>query len=163
MLASPRARVFVPLVACLLTLPSLVNGFAFDDQLIRLKARGVVAHGLWQRLDLFAFVPADPAARQALREQGFVPWFAAPDLKLAFFRPVSSLLSFLDYNLLDRWALPMHAESIAIYAVAVALGAALYRRFLPYPVAMLAALLYAVQCTLAMSSNSRASTPRSPP
>ncbi len=144
LLASPRARIFVPLAGVLLTLPSLTNGLFFDDVLQRMKARGVFGTDVWSRLDLFSFVAADPARKAVLYESGFLPWFAPKDLKLAFLRPVSAALHVFDYNVIDRWPWLMHAESLALYAALIALVAALYRRLVPVGVAMLAALLYAI-------------------
>jgi len=144
LLASPRARVLVPLVGVILTLPSLAGGLLLDDLLHRAKARGLFGHDLWSRLDLFTFIPGDRARQVPLRESGFLPWFAAPDLKLAFLRPVCALLHLFDYTVLDGAPWAMHAESVALYAVSIALAAALYRRLLPPAVAILAALLFAI-------------------
>src|SRR5437762_10713596 len=102
-LARPRARWLPSIVGMLLTSVSLANGLAFDDALHRLKVHGAFGASLAARLDLFTFVPADPIAKARLVDAGFVPWFASPDLRLAFFRPVAAALAFVDYTLFDRW------------------------------------------------------------
>lgn len=144
LLASPRARVLVPLAGVLLTLPSIAGGLVFDDVAIRARVLGRFGTSLADRLDVFAFFPADPVQRARLAEAGLVPWFAAPDSHIAFFRPLSAALHFVDYSLLARWPWLMHAESLALYAALIAVAAAFYRRLLPSGVAMLAALLYAI-------------------
>jgi hypothetical protein len=144
LLASPRARILVPLAGVLLTLPSLTNGLVLDDVVHRMKARGTFGYGVTSRFDLFSFVSDDPARKAAFYESGFLPWFAPRNLKLSFFRPVSAALHVFDYNVLDRWPWAMHVESVALYAALIALLAVLYRRLLPLGVAMLAALLYAI-------------------
>jgi hypothetical protein len=143
-LGSRRAALVVPLIGMALTLPSLANGLAFDDLVIRARARGAFGASLWARLDSFAFFPSDPVTKARLTESGFIPWFAASDLHIAFFRPLSAALHFLDFTLFDRWPWVMHAESIALYGVVLALAGGLYRRLLPPRVATLAALFYAV-------------------
>ncbi len=144
LLASPCARFLVPLAGALLTLPSLVNGLAFEDAALRWRARGSMGEPFWTRFDLFSFWPGDPARRAHLTDAGFFPWFASPDLRIEFFRPLSAALHVVDFTLLDRWPWLMHLESIALYALLIALAAAIYRRLLPLPLAMLAALLYAL-------------------
>jgi hypothetical protein len=143
LLASARARVAVPLVAALLTSTSLANGVLFDDALQRAKARGLFGADLATRLDLFTFMPGTPAGNAFLFDRGFAPWFASRALRLAFLRPIAALSELFDYTVLDRWPWAMHLESVAAYALVVAVVAAAYRRLLPSPIAALAALLYA--------------------
>src|SRR5437764_11795901 len=107
-LASPRARIFVPLVAVVLTSTSLANGLLLDDALHRFKARGLFGEGLRARLDLFTFVPGTPEGNKHLFDIGFLPWFAAPNLRLAFFRPLAALSALFDYNVLDGAPWAMH-------------------------------------------------------
>lgn len=144
LLRSPRAVWIVPLIGCLLVASSLTNGLDFDDFLHRFRAQGAFGHDLGARLDLFSFWPRDAAGAALFKDIGYTPWFASPDLKVAFYRPISALFAFFDYNVLDGLPWLMHLESVAIYGVLVALVAALYRRLLPAPIAVLAALLYAI-------------------
>src|SRR5262249_55682561 len=56
-----------------------------------------------------------------------LPWWTAPDWKVRFFRPVSSLSHALDYALWGRHAAMHHATSLALYAMLLWLLDALYR------------------------------------
>src|SRR6185369_5071046 len=74
-----------------------------------------------------------------------LPWWSAPDLKLAFCRPLSALSLWLDYRLFPNSPALMHAESLLWFAALLGVVTFLYRRLLaPAWVAGLAALLYAV-------------------
>jgi hypothetical protein len=98
----------------------------------------------WGPTELYDFLggPTRPAA--ALRDAGLIPWFAADDLKIRFFRPLSSATLVADTYLFgDRvWLARIH--SLAWFLASVGLVAALHARFLPAPVAGLATVLYAV-------------------
>lgn len=88
-------------------------------------------------LDLFNFVSPEPAERSRLRDTGRLPWWAAPDLQLSVFRPLSSALVTLDYRLLDAQHAPklLHLHSMLWWLLLVLAVAALYRLLLPVPIA----------------------------
>jgi len=139
----PLALAFVALV---LTLPALRGGLAADDYfhrvlLLRLGPLGASSEPV---SDLFAFVPE--RLRGWMTEQGFLPWWSDPDLKVALARPLAALTHVLDYRLWPDDFVLQHAHSLAWFALAVGLVAALYRRVLgPGLVAGLAGLLFAVE------------------
>jgi hypothetical protein len=56
---------------------------ASDDyiHLARLDPRAPAPGFAYAPLDLFSFVSGDPAQRAALMEEGFLAWWAAPDLR----------------------------------------------------------------------------------
>jgi hypothetical protein len=68
----------------------------------------------------------------------------APDFRMSFWRPLSSLTHVLDHLLWPRSWVLAHAQSMLWYAALLAVLAALYRRFHEPWVAHLALLLYAV-------------------
>jgi hypothetical protein len=96
--------------------------------------------------DMFRFVGDSPDERAALLDSGRLPWWSSPDLHLAVFRPLSSLLIYADFAWIGghgrTWL--MHLHSLVWWLVLFAAVAALYRRFLPMPTAVLALLVYAV-------------------
>jgi hypothetical protein len=147
MLGSPRAPWIIAAIACVLVLPSLTNGIDIDDFLQRYLAQGGHRAGWSDRLDLFAFLPRDTAGRAFYRDLGYIPWFADPELRLTFFRPISALSACLDYNFLAATPWLMHLENVLLYGVLVLVLARLYRRFFTAPVAMLATLLFALDET----------------
>jgi hypothetical protein len=96
--------------------------------------------------DMFRFVADSDGARRVLLDSGRLPWWSSSDLHLAVFRPLSSLLITADFAWLgghDRTWL-MHLHSLVWWLVLFAAVAALYRRFLPVPLAALALLVFAV-------------------
>ena len=80
----------------------------------------------FERADDAPRVIADPP----VLESGFVPWWAPEGLRLALFRPLTSLTHALDHALWPSSPPMMHVQSIAWYALVVALAAMLYQRLL---------------------------------
>jgi hypothetical protein len=147
LLASRRAVGWVVGVAVLLTLPTLTLGFMIDDFSHRLMLdRKVVFPGgqraIW---DLFRFQDSDRGTFHELMTSGIAPWWTVPDFRLAFFRPLTSLLHAVDYTLFGKLPVLMHVENVALFATIVFIVAALYRRTIGATwVAGLAALMFAV-------------------
>jgi hypothetical protein len=121
LLASPRAPLWAAAVALLLCLPSLAAGEFLDDHLMRAQARaGVPA---WDR---YVFVRPEQVAE--LREQGTFGWWAADELNVSYFRPISALTHALDYAIWPDAVWLMHLESALIYAALTWLVARLVQR-----------------------------------
>ena len=140
--AFPRILWLSLLAALGLTLPTAWLGFMSDDFIHLLILEGFPAPGTpW---DLFRFAGGDPAETQRLMDEGPYPWWTLPELKIAFWRPLSSALETLDYRLFGRDALGYHLHSVAWYLAVVALFGALLRRWMPGSLAMLALLLFAM-------------------
>ncbi len=127
------------LLGVCLQLPSLNTGFVADDHLQRIilrKDRGI--EGLPNsRLDLFTFADR-PDHTRLLMDQGLFPWTADPSVRLAFFRPISSLTHVLDVS-----AITAHFQNLIWFALALCAAALFYRRF-GGAIAVLALVLYAV-------------------
>ncbi len=143
------------LVALALALPSLAMGWLADDYVHRAAIDGnVVGHP--GGLDLYDFADGN-AQRMAWNQDHGFPWWTATDLKVRFFRPLSSALTHLDHRLAggDPWA--AHLLSALCYAGLVAGVWRLLRRTLPGAAgggggaAGLAALLYAIDDSHAMA------------
>src|SRR6185437_2277663 len=147
LLSHRRAPLAAALLAVVLTLPALGTGYFADDFTHRVsflpQFRGPGSiRGDW---DIFNFVGPDRAHFRFLMDAGVWPWWSAPDLRLSFFRPLTSLSHALDYRILAQHPAILHAESLALYAAIALAAAALYRRLLsPAWVAGLAAVLFAV-------------------
>jgi hypothetical protein len=136
---------FCAAVALLLALPTLGSGFILDDYVHMTMARPDLAGTLHRTpWDFFSFVDSDAYVRQ-LMEDGAVPWWTNPSLRLSFFRPLSSVWHWLDYRLFAGSPWVMHAESAGLYAITCLVVAALYRRVLGVGVAaLLAGVFFAV-------------------
>ncbi|MFY0529135.1 hypothetical protein ACN28I_40220 [Archangium gephyra] len=139
---SPRGLWLSLAVALVLALPTLGMGFALDDNLHLLIFEGKWPLG--SPMDLFRFAGGDPEGMRRIVQEGPYPWWTLPELKIAFWRPLSSALETLDYRLFGCDALGYHLHSVAWYLAVVALFGALLRRWMPGSLAMLALLLFAM-------------------
>jgi len=139
----PRATI---LLALLLVSPSLGTGPMGDDymHMARVDSRLHAPGCAYAPLDLFTFVSGDPSQRAVLLEEGVFGWWMAPDFRMSFWRPLSSLTHVLDHRLWPRSWVLAHAHSMLWFAALLAVLAALYRRFHAPWVAHLALVLYAV-------------------
>lgn len=126
--------------ALLVGLPTLLSGFFFDDFLHLLTLRGEGLEGA--PMDLFNFAGGDPTTMGTYIVRGPFPWYAAPELKIHFFRPLSSFTMWLDHQLFGETAALYHLHSILWYALLVWAVLLLFRRTVALPVAGLALLLY---------------------
>jgi hypothetical protein len=119
--------VALTVVLCLLT--TLRTGFVWDDLFHRLAVQG--SAGIRRGpLDLFDFLPRDPAQRRSMLEHGIGTWWVGPDTQIAYFRPLASLTHYLDYTRWPDAAWLMHLESVLWYGAVVVASAAFYRRFI---------------------------------
>lgn len=126
--------------AALIALTALGSGFMLDDylHLSTLEGDGYGA----STFDLFIFGNGDPDQTRALIRSGVYPWFALPELKVHFFRPLASATMWLDHLLFGRAAWLYHLVSALWYALLSWAVVLIYRRTLPGPIIGLAALFY---------------------
>ncbi|HET6584982.1 MAG TPA: hypothetical protein VFG69_16110 [Nannocystaceae bacterium] len=145
-LASPRARLWIVIVAIMLVAPAVTVGFAADDHVLRARIGDVSAFPGFaaSRWDLFVFMSGDPAQRERLLDGGTFAWWVAPHYKLAFWRPVSAATHVLDFALWPTSPAAMMIHSIAWLVIVLTLVHALARRFHGASVAGLVLLLYAL-------------------
>ncbi|MFL5352771.1 hypothetical protein [Archangium sp.] len=141
-LAFPRVLWLSLLAALVLSLPTVWVGFVSDDYIHLLILEGHDAMG--SPSDLFRFAGGDAGHLRRLMDHGPYPWWTLPELKLAFWRPLSSALANLDYHLFGRDPVGGHLHSLAWYLGMVALFGALLRRFLPGRLGALALLLFSI-------------------
>lgn len=132
---SPRARlcllVAVAVLGALVCLPAVGSELAWDDFIMALAARASSLDSYQGAgRDLFAFANGNVADNRQLMDRGLLlPWWSDPELKIAFFRPLSSLLHRLDYVLWFDDPRPMYVHSLLwLGAMHLAVGA-LYLRF----------------------------------
>jgi len=146
LLQHERLPLIAALLAIVLSLPALWGGLQGDDwfHLATMRRVGLQAEAE-PLLDLFTFFDGGAGAG-ALREAGLVGWWAAPDLRVVFLRPVSAATHLLDEALWPRSPALAHAHSLAWAGALVGLGALLLRRFSGAGAAAgLGALLFAVE------------------
>lgn len=128
-------------LAALVCVPSLFMGFFIDDYLHLLTVEG--RFDLASPLDVFRFAGGDADELKRFMNEGPLPWFTYLDIKLHFYRPLSSLLMLLDNRLFGDAAFLYHLHSLIWYVALVALAGLLYRRSLG-PAALVAMALYAL-------------------
>ncbi|MFV8755255.1 hypothetical protein ACNOYE_32295 [Nannocystaceae bacterium ST9] len=142
-----RARIFaliVALIAVALRWPTTAIGPMSDDFMQWGMLAGLYPGdqaGSYAPFDLYAFLR--PGQLDAYVEKGVAPWWAVPELYGTVFRPLASLLLWLDHRLAPGNALVWHIHSLAWYAAMLLAAAGVLRRLLPPSLAALALVLLA--------------------
>ncbi len=131
-------------LGAVLSLPSLGAGFFMDDYLHLSILDGLFPSA--NRFDLFTFATGDPAQMRQWMEEGPHPWWTLPELKLAFWRPLSSALMVLDHSLFGRNAVPYHVHSLLWHLLTIATVAGVLRR-LPGVMGGIALLIFVLDET----------------
>jgi len=145
-LRSRRIWVAAVLTALVLTLPALWVGWQADDHVHRLYFLGLQEVEMpMSGSNLFDFLRGDAETMQALVDLGVMPWWSLPELRISFWRPITSLTQLADYTFWPNSAMAMHAHSLLWFALVVALAMFVYRRFMGATwVAGAAGMLFAV-------------------
>jgi hypothetical protein len=142
-----RRVVLSPLVGVLLGLPAIGSQLVFDDHVLELVARGS-GEAVTQNtgFDLFQFANGRASDNLALMAEGsLLPWWTDPELKISFYRPLSSLLHRLDYAAWPTHPELMYVHTLLWFGALLVLVTRLYARIEPRAaVASLAAWLFAV-------------------
>lgn len=135
-----RAGVLFATLACA---PALFSGWLLDDWI----HRGAILHKLplhdADLLKLFTFANGDRADAMLHTRFGY-GWWTLPDLRLAFFRPLSALTHHFDERVLGPHAFLHHAHSLLWQALGIVAAGLVFRRLLAARTAMTATLLYAI-------------------
>ncbi len=122
-----KLPILTALVAILLSSPALGVGLQFDDYV---HERFIQAnpHLSTVSMGLFRFHAQNPARAYQLMEQGILPWWTFPDMHLAFWRPLSAMTHWLDYQLWPDQPALMHAHSLLWLGLLIAMVTLLYRQ-----------------------------------
>lgn len=142
-LSFPGALYAALVLAVVVTLPAILWGGFFVDDLMHLAIlEGVPAPA--KPWDLFRFADGHAEVIRPFVARGPYPWWTHPELKLWFFRPLSTATAQLDHALFARFAPGYQFQSLLWYLLTVFAAGALYRRTLPVAGAAVAALLFAI-------------------
>jgi hypothetical protein len=111
-----------------------------DDLLQRAMALGAypVPRGPF---DLYDFIR--PSERAGLVASGALPWWAADDLSLRFFRPLASAILYYEHRLVAS-PLAMHVHSLLWWAASVVVALVLFRTVLAERAAAIATFVFAL-------------------
>ena len=157
-----RLPVFLAVFAVAVMLPALGHGWFLDDMMFRarfLEPTGIGGGtervgGIFKSTsklsdamsDLYVFFNDEDAEK--VMDYGAVPWWADPDCRISFWRPVTSFTMWLDYQIYPNSGPLQHLHSILWFGGAVFVLTILYRRLAgPIWIAGLAALLYVLDET----------------
>ncbi len=116
-------------LALVVALPATMAGRFSDDHAHLAAIRGLPAPGA-APFELFGD-PRSPDDVARLVDAGLYPWWTSPDLRLSFFRPLSSWLATTDEWLWPGNAPLAHLHSIAWYLVLLGGCAVVLRRLVP--------------------------------
>ena len=142
-----KVYVLVAALALLLTSKALTGVFGTDDFLFLAAAQGFPGLPEYTNgpLDTFTFSGQDLEHNKMLIERGVFPWWALPEGKLSFWRPITSFSHWMDYQLWGFNPRPMYAHTMLWYALCAVLVTVLYRRVIDVPwIAGLAGVLFAI-------------------
>lgn len=120
------------LIGMLLIAPAMNMGLLGDDYLhwSLLTGRSSFAQP-GSFFGLFSFADGHVAANQALIDSGKLVWWANEHLRIAFWRPLSELSQWLDYQLWPDSPVAMHLHSLLLYGLIILLVGQLFRALDP--------------------------------
>lgn len=143
-LVHPKAPLGLAVLAFLVGAPALGAGFIVDDHVHRFFARGgTIPGGPRGPWDLYRFADGAGGLREAM-ESGLHPWWTSPELRLAFFRPVASLLRVFEERAFGDHALLCHLVTSLVFVGTVLAVHAAFRRWIGGAAATLGALLFCI-------------------
>jgi hypothetical protein len=149
-LTHPRLPTALACVAVVLSIPTLFCGLEVDDwwHRVLLTRTDVGAPGPPPPWNMFRAFDGRPEWTRWAIDHGIGAWWAEPNVRAAFFRPLTAATHMLDYALWPNAPWMMHAQSIAWFVACIALGVALLRRVLGDTwVAGLASVLFTIDPT----------------
>ncbi len=129
-LTHPRFPVHAAGLAVALTSVSLFIGLQVDDYIHRLLLMEqppdslLAPRAAW---DVFGFFPAGAERVRAAIHDGTLPWWAPDDLRLSFFRPLTSLTHWVDYRFWPQLPWLMHLQNLMWLGGMTWIGARLFR------------------------------------
>ena len=146
-LTSPKLPIALAGIALVLTLSSVGDGLLADDYYQR---GAITSHTEWMSVDasltgMFSFLRGSSGQVKGAINAGYFPWWALEEIRITFFRPLTELTHWLDYQLWPDFPSMMHLHNLVWFGILIVAVAVMYRHIMkPAWVAGLAALLYAI-------------------
>lgn len=135
------------LIAMALASPSIWIGLQGDDYAHKAVLQGHpdTVHVFPSRMAIFDFASGDPSRVDAMMDIGLFPWWTYREIRLNFWRPLTVLTHWADYNFWPSLPWLMHVQSLLWFGAMIVAASLLYRRLMgPTWIAGFAALLYAL-------------------
>lgn len=129
-------------LAFALSLPALITGYFGDDYMhhaLLQESSPIQKPQDLSLFGLFSFVNGDTTRTHQLMDLGLLPWWTNPDLKYAFWRPISEITHWIDHRLWPSTPELMHAQNIAWYLLLIYLVYVLFKSSLPSKASTLSA------------------------
>lgn len=149
------AHWFVLLLPVILLLPLMMMPQTLDDLVhhhVFSQSLALFSESRWWT-ELFVFLDGNPDRTQQVVQQFLLPWWTDSEVKIAFFRPLSALTHWIDYQLWPYSHALNHLHSFFWLGLLIALVFKLYRSVeVDYRIAILAGLLFAFDASHFISS-----------
>lgn len=144
---------YAALVAFLVGLPAIGLGMIMDDHFLRVTMLRDPAYAFVTKpaLDVFRLFEGEPMRTMQLIDRGCAVWWSDPNVRIAFFRPLTAATHLFDFTIAEDAAWWMHLHSLFYYALASSMAALVFRSLIgPGAAAGFAALLFAIDATHGM-------------
>ena len=101
---------YVALVAVLVSLPTLGIGTMLDDHYLRVTMLQDPAYTFVRKspLDVFRLFDGDPIRTLRMMDRGLAVWWTDPQVRLAFFRPLTAATHLFDFKVANGASWWMH-------------------------------------------------------
>lgn len=117
----PRYSYWALAMALLLCAPALWVGLQLDDYfhwgLVTEQNPILVTNSPASLSGLFSFLDGDPGRVLDLTNLGLLPWWTHPEVKYAFWRPLTELTHVIDYSLWASQPWLMHVHSLVYFTI----------------------------------------------
>lgn len=131
-LASRYISIYLALIGVILMLSSINLGLIGDDYQHKAALTGTfrIVENDASLFEMFSFLDGDTDKINYLKRYGGVPWWTYENLKISFFRPLTEITHWLDYNLWPNSPALMHCQNLFWFALLIFAAMLVYHRLI---------------------------------